>query len=80
MNDANAIQKYIHKQLQFFLFWEVYFLYNKSKISGHPPTAFYIILSGTCLINVRTVDEGGEKVITINEIKEGEVFGEVNNL
>jgi len=44
---------------------------------GHPPTAFYIILSGTCLINVRTVDEGGEKVITINEIKEGEVFGEV---
>ena len=57
-----------------------FFKFFKSKLLGHPPTAFYIILSGTCLINVKTVDEGGEKVITINEIKEGEVFGEVSKL
>ncbi|XP_076823551.1 uncharacterized protein LOC143469669 isoform X1 [Clavelina lepadiformis] len=46
---------------------------------GHPPSAFYIVLSGTCLINTKeqSNEEGGETTQTVNELKEGEVFGEV---
>ena len=49
--------------------------------TGHPPSAFYIILSGTCLINAKELDgDGTESNQTVNELHEGEVFGEVGSL
>ncbi|XP_013417170.1 uncharacterized protein LOC106178505 isoform X2 [Lingula anatina] len=46
---------------------------------GHPPFGFYIILSGTVLINVRETDPrtGKTFVRTVHEMSGGDAFGEI---
>ncbi|XP_077984512.1 uncharacterized protein LOC144439121 isoform X2 [Glandiceps talaboti] len=60
----------------------VYQRYEARRIilkQGHRPFAFYIILSGTCLINVQEIDSETRKkmVRTVREITTGDHFGEV---
>nr|XP_006819701.1 PREDICTED: cyclic nucleotide-binding domain-containing protein 2-like [Saccoglossus kowalevskii] len=60
----------------------VYQRYEARRIvlkQGHRPFAFYIILSGTCLVNVQEVDSrtGRSMVRTVREITGGDQFGEI---
>ncbi|XP_070553053.1 uncharacterized protein [Ptychodera flava] len=60
----------------------VYQRYEARRIilkQGQRPFAFYIILSGTCLVNIREIDEktGKPMVRTVREITAGDHFGEI---
>nr|XP_026693522.1 uncharacterized protein LOC113474879 isoform X2 [Ciona intestinalis] len=81
VQNKNAFSKHpVHIQLKMCQVM-IYQAYEARRViikQGHPPSAFYIILSGTCLVNeCVAVESGCESVQTINEIQSGDVFGEV---
>ncbi|XP_078495070.1 uncharacterized protein LOC113474879 [Ciona intestinalis] len=81
VQNKNAFSKHpVHIQLKMCQVM-IYQAYEARRViikQGHPPSAFYIILSGTCLVNeCVAVESGSESVQTINEIQSGDVFGEV---
>ncbi|XP_048778121.2 uncharacterized protein LOC125667329 isoform X2 [Ostrea edulis] len=82
MRDNTSFQDYpVHTQIQLARCMQ-YQSYETRRVilkQGHPPSMFYIMLTGTAIVNILDEDPrtGNKFIRTVHELNGGETFGEI---